>query len=56
MFYGSIGVEFLKISRATSKIEDLSRNCMSNVKAKWANEKNQIFLTKNDPSAPRSFY
>ena len=27
MFYGSIGAEFLRISRATSKIEDLSRNC-----------------------------
>ena len=27
MFYGSIGVEFLRISRATSKIEDLTRNC-----------------------------
>ena len=27
MFYGSIGAEFLRISRATSKIEDLSRTC-----------------------------
>ena len=27
MFYGSIGAEFLRISRTTSKIEDLSRNC-----------------------------
>ena len=27
MFYGSIGAEFLRISRATSKINDLSRNC-----------------------------
>ena len=27
MFYGSIGAEFLRISRATSKIEDLTRNC-----------------------------
>ena len=27
MFYGSIGVEFLRISRATSKIVDLTRNC-----------------------------
>ena len=26
-FYGSIGAEFLRISRATSKIEDLSHNC-----------------------------
>ena len=26
-FYGSIGAEFLRISRATSKIEDLTRNC-----------------------------
>ena len=25
MFYGSIGAEFLKINRATNKIEDLSR-------------------------------
>ena len=27
MFYGSIGVEILRISRTTSKIEDLTRNC-----------------------------
>ena len=27
MLYGSIGAEFLRISRATSKNEDLSRNC-----------------------------
>ena len=27
IFYGSIGVAFLRISRATSKIEDLSHNC-----------------------------
>ena len=60
MFYGSIGAEFLRISRATSKIEDLTRNCKQllsrSVKIKWANEENQIFLNKNDPTAPRSFY
>ena len=27
IFYGSIGAEFLRISRATNKIEDLSGNC-----------------------------
>ena len=27
MFYGSIAAEFLRISRATSKIEDLSHRC-----------------------------
>ena len=27
MFYRSIGADFLRISRATSKIEDLSRTC-----------------------------
>ena len=27
MFYGSIGAEFLRISGATSKIEDLSHTC-----------------------------
>ena len=27
IIYGSIGAEFLRISRATSKIEDLSHNC-----------------------------
>ena len=27
MFYGSIETEFLKISRTTSKIEDISRTC-----------------------------
>ena len=26
-FYGTIGAEFLRIPRATSKIEDLTRNC-----------------------------
>ena len=59
MFYGTTGAEFLKISRATSKIEDLSRTCKvvkSNVKTKRANEENQIFLNKNDPTTPRSFY
>ena len=28
----------------------------SNVKTKRANEGNQIFLSKNDPMAPRRFY
>ena len=53
MFYGSIGAEFLRISRATSKIVNLSRTCKqvlvlvnSNVKTKWSNEENQIFLNK----------
>ena len=27
MFYGSIGAEFLRIYRTTSKFEHLSRNC-----------------------------
>ena len=27
MFYGGIGAQFLRISRATSGIEDLARNC-----------------------------
>ena len=27
MLYGSIGAEFLRISRATSKFEDFSRTC-----------------------------
>ena len=27
IFYGSIGAEFIRISRATSKIEDVTRNC-----------------------------
>ena len=27
MFHGSIGADFLRISRATSKIEDLTRSC-----------------------------
>ena len=56
MLYGSIGAEFLRISRATSKIEDLSLPCkQSNVKTKWTNKENQIFLDKNVPTAPRSF-
>ena len=54
MFYGSIGAEFLRISRATSKIEDLTPNCKQLLSR--ANEKNQIFLNRNDPTAPRSFY
>ena len=58
MIYGSIGAEFLRISRATDKIEDLSRTCkqLSNVQTKWANEENQVFLDKNDLTAPRVFY
>ena len=56
MLYGSIGAEFLRISRATSKIEDLSLPCkQSNGKTKWTNKENQIFLDKNVPTAPRSF-
>ena len=56
MLYGSIGAEFLRISRATSKIEDLSLpRKQSNVKTKWTNKENQIFLDKNVPTAPRSF-
>ena len=56
MLYGSIGAEFLRISRATSKIEDLSLPCkQSNVKTEWTNKENQIFLDKNAPTAPRSF-
>ena len=27
MFYGNIGAEFLRISKATSKIEGLTHNC-----------------------------
>ena len=27
MFYGSIGAEFLRIARATSKVEDLGSSC-----------------------------
>ena len=27
MLYGSIGAKFLRISKSTHKIEDLSRNC-----------------------------
>ena len=55
MFYGSIGAEFLRISRTTTKIKDLTRK-LNVKKAKWANEENQIFLNKNDKTAPRSFY
>ena len=51
-----MGAEFLRISRAASKIEDLSRSCKQlNVKTRWANEENQNFLNKNDPTASRSF-
>ena len=56
IFYASIGAEFLRISRAASKIEDLSCNCKQlNVKTRWANEKNQIFLNKNDPTTSGCF-
>ena len=27
-----------------------------NVKTRWANKENQIFLNKNDSTTPRSFY
>ena len=58
MFSESTGPEFLTISRATSKIEDLSPTSkqLSNVQTKWANEENQIFFNKNDLRALRSFY
>ena len=57
MFYGSIGAEFLRISRTTSKIEDLSRNCKQLLSRMLKqNEENQIFLNKNDPTAPRSSF
>ena len=47
IFYASMGAEFLRISRAASKIEDLSRSCKQlNVKTRWANVENQNFLTK----------
>ena len=56
MFCRSTGVEFLKTSRATGKIEELSRTVVkSNVEIKRANKENQIFLNKHDPTAP-SFY
>ena len=56
IFYTSIGAEFLRISRAASKIEDLSLSCKQlNVKTRWANVENQNFLNKNDPTASRSF-
>ena len=55
MFYGSIGAELLRISRATSKIEDLTRNCKQ-LLSRMLKQKNQIFLNKNDPMAPRSSY
>ena len=58
--YGSIGAEFLRICRATSKTEDLSGTCKQllsqMLKKKWANEENQIFLNKNNPTLPRSFH
>ena len=49
MFYGSIAAEFFKISRATSKIEDLNCYCkqlLSRIIKTWANKENQIFLNK----------
>ena len=50
--------EFLKIVRATSKLKIflvLVNVVKSNVKPKWANEENQIFLNKNDPTAQEVF-
>ena len=49
MFYGSIAAEFFKISRATSKIEDLTCYCkqlLSRIIKTWAKKENQIFLNK----------
>ena len=43
MFHGSIGAEFLRLSRVTSITEDLPRTCKQ-------------LLIKIDPTAPRSFY
>ena len=59
MFYGSIGAEFLRISRVTSKTEDLSRTCKQllsrMLKQNGQIRRIKIFLSKNDPMAPRSF-
>ena len=59
MLHGTIKVEFPKISRVSSKIEDVSRICkqlkMLLIRTKWAKEGNQSFLDKNDPTAPRRF-
>ena len=62
MFYGSIGAEFLRISRGTSKIEDLSRTCkhllsrMLKQNRQMRRIKFSLILNQNDPTAPRSFY
>ena len=44
MFYGIIGTEFHRVSRATSKIQDFSHTCKEllswNVKTKWADKEN----------------
>ena len=38
------------------KIQYLLTVVKQNVKTKWENKDNQIFLNKIDPTTPRSFY
>ena len=45
MFYGSIGAEFLRIARATSKIEDLSNTCKQ-LLARMCNQGGRLIKTK----------
>ena len=47
MFYGSIGAEFLRISRATSKIEDLSRTCKQLLSRTLKQNEQEVFLKYN---------
>ena len=56
---GALEQSFLEFLEQPVKIEDFTRNCKQLLsrmfKTKWENEENQIFLNKNDPTAPRSF-
>ena len=55
---GSLDHSFLEFLEHPVKLKIfhvLATVAKSNVEAKWANEENQIFLNKNDPTASRSF-
>ena len=44
MFYGSIGAEFLRIARATTKIEDVTTTCKQ-LLARMCNQGGRIIKT-----------
>ena len=53
---GASEQNFLEFLEQPVKLKIFLVLVKQNVKTKLANEKNQIFLNKNNPTAPRSFF